>query len=222
MLKLNTLIPKLSVSDINRSLHFYIDILLFELQCEQKIDKLALISLGNSQIMVEEIMIDLETENIFYPFGRGINFQIIVDNINELYENIRINDYPIKTKTHENWYKTNNKLIEQNEFSIIDPDGYTLTFAQNIEREYKMNVLKEIEKCETIVMENPIKIIVYKISNKIAEYYALASFQNNGVFQKCDGVGETVEKAKINCETVVQLDIILKRKTPLLYKYSKA
>ena len=54
--------------------------------------------------------------------------------IDELYKKIKINDYPIKIEIQENWYKADNKLIGQKEFLIMDPDGYLLRFAQNLEK----------------------------------------------------------------------------------------
>lgn len=42
MYKLNTLIPELSVSDINKSLYFYLNILSFKLEYERKEDKFAM------------------------------------------------------------------------------------------------------------------------------------------------------------------------------------
>ena len=132
MFKLNALIPELSVSDINKSLHFYLGILSFKLEYERKDDKFALLSLNDSQIMIEEINGHWETGILSYPFGRGINFQIAVDNIDELYKKIKINDYPIKMEMEENWYRANNKLIGQKEFIIMDPDGYLLRFAQDL------------------------------------------------------------------------------------------
>jgi len=132
MFKFNALIPELSVSDINKSLHFYLGILSFKLEYERKDDKFALLSLKDSQIMIEEINGHWETGILSYPFGRGINFQIAVDNIDEIYKKIRINNYPIKMEIEENWYRANNKLIGQKEFIIMDPDGYLLRFAQDL------------------------------------------------------------------------------------------
>lgn len=131
MFKLNALIPELSVLNINKSIYFYLNILLFKLEYERKDDKFALLSLGDSQIMVEEINGHWETGDLSYPFGRGINFQITVDCIDKLYKNIKINDYPIKVEIQENWYKADNKLIGQKEFLIMDPDGYLLRFSQD-------------------------------------------------------------------------------------------
>lgn len=139
MFKFNGLIPEMSVSNIEKSLHFYLSILLFKLEYERKEDKFALISLNNSQIMIEEINGYWETGELSYPFGRGINFQIEVDNIDELYENIKKHDYPIKIDIEENWYRADDKLVGQKEFLVMDPDGYLLRFAQDLgEREYNV------------------------------------------------------------------------------------
>lgn len=136
MFNLNTLIPELSVSDIKKSLYFYLNTLSFKLEYERKDDKFALLSLNDSQIMIEEINGHWETGILSYPFGRGINFQIAVDNIDELYKSIKIHNYPIKNEIQENWYRANDKLIGQKEFLIMDPDGYLLRFAQKLgERE---------------------------------------------------------------------------------------
>ncbi|CAH2213572.1 bleomycin resistance protein [Tepidibacter aestuarii] len=116
MFKFNALIPELSVSDINKSIYFYLNILSFKLEYERKDDKFALLSLNDSQIMIEEINGHWEAGILSYPFGRGINFQISVDNVDELYKNIKIHNYPIKIEMQENWYRANNKLIGQKEF----------------------------------------------------------------------------------------------------------
>ncbi|MBX4262100.1 VOC family protein [Clostridium estertheticum] len=142
MFKPNALIPELSVSDINRSLNFYLNILFFKLEYQRKTDKFALISLNDSQIMIEEINGFWESGILEYPFGRGINFQISVENIDELYENIKNHEYKIKIEMQENWYKANDILIGQKEFLIMDPDGYLLRFAENLgERECEIDLI---------------------------------------------------------------------------------
>ncbi|MBW9169957.1 bleomycin resistance protein [Clostridium estertheticum] len=147
MVKLNALIPELSVLDIKRSLDFYLNILFFKLEYQRKTDKFALISLNDSQIMIEEINGFWESGILEYPFGRGINFQIAVENIDELYENIKKQKYKIKVEIKENWYKANNTLIGQKEFLIMDPDGYLLRFAQNLgERECDKDLSSNVRK----------------------------------------------------------------------------
>ncbi|HEY8890282.1 MAG TPA: VOC family protein, partial [Clostridium sp.] len=84
MLKFNALIPELSVSDIKKSLDFYLNILLFKLEYQRKKDKFAFLSLKESQIMIEEINGHWETADLIFPYGRGINLQIATNNIDEL------------------------------------------------------------------------------------------------------------------------------------------
>lgn len=132
MFKFNALIPELSVVNINKSLDFYLNILLFKLEYERKNDKFTFISIDDCQIMIEEINGHWETGELIYPFGRGINFQITVNDIDKLYKNIKEYDYPIKLEIQENWYRVDDKLYGQKEFLIMDPDGYLLRFAENL------------------------------------------------------------------------------------------
>lgn len=131
-MKFNKLIPELSVTDINKSLKFYIDILMFKLEYERKEDKFALLTLDDAQIMIEEVNGYWETGSLEYPFGRGVNFQIEVNNVDELYNNIKAHNYPIKIEMQENWYRVDDKLVGQKEFLIMDLDGYLLRFIQEV------------------------------------------------------------------------------------------
>jgi len=70
MFKLNALVPELAVSDIKKSLYFYVNILSFKLEYERKDDKFALLSLKDSQIMIEEVNAYWQTGILSYPFGR--------------------------------------------------------------------------------------------------------------------------------------------------------
>jgi catechol 2,3-dioxygenase-like lactoylglutathione lyase family enzyme len=136
MFKLNALVPELSVSDINKSLNFYVNILSFTLEYQRPEDKFAMLSLNDCQIMIEEINGYWQTEELSYPFGRGINFQITVNDIDEIYKSLRIHQYPIKIEIQENWYRADTKLRGQKEFLIMDPDGYLLRLVQTLgERE---------------------------------------------------------------------------------------
>ena len=67
-----------------------------------------------------------------YPFGNGINFQLEVENVNEIYNNFKSNSYTITFDIEENWYRQENKLLGNKEFLIQDPDGYLLRFFEDI------------------------------------------------------------------------------------------
>lgn len=73
--------------------------------------------------------------------GRGINFQLMVKNIDDLYKCVNTHHYSIKVGIEENWYRSGSKLLGQKEFLLMDPDGYLLRFAQNLgEKEYTGNM----------------------------------------------------------------------------------
>ena len=130
-MEFNKLIPELTVSDIEKSKYFYVDVLGFKLEYERKKDKFAFISLEGSQIMLEEIHDDgWNIADLKYPFGRGINFSIQVNDIEKLYDVLIFNEYPLYRALMVNKYEANGKYIEQKEFLVQDPDGYLLRFTQ--------------------------------------------------------------------------------------------
>ncbi|MGE7603457.1 bleomycin resistance protein [Peribacillus sp. NPDC097675] len=132
MINRQACVPELSVSDINHSLSFYLDILLFKVDYQRPEDKFAMISLDDCQLMLEETNEHWKTGELVYPFGRGINFQIQVREIDELYQRIKEHQYPIKAEIQENWYRADHVAIGQKEFLIMDPDGYLLRFAKHL------------------------------------------------------------------------------------------
>ncbi|MFS0892584.1 bleomycin resistance protein [Peribacillus frigoritolerans] len=130
MHKLNALIPELSVSDMKQSLYFYSEILLFKIEYQRPEDKFAFLSLNDCQIMIEEVNGHWNTGELSYPYGRGINFQIVINDIDLLYDSLKKNEYPIEFDIQENWYRAETKLKGQKEFLVMDPDGYLLRFVR--------------------------------------------------------------------------------------------
>ena len=65
-----------------------------------------------------------------YPFGNGINFQLEVDNLDKIYNNLKDKNYKIAFDIEENWYRQDNKLLGNKEFLVQDPDGYLLRFSE--------------------------------------------------------------------------------------------
>ncbi|MCP1161266.1 bleomycin resistance protein [Bacillus infantis] len=131
-MKFNTLIPELSVNDIERSKWFYIEILGFQLEYERKNDKFAFLSLNGAQIMIEEINGYWNTALLEYPFGRGINFQIMTNDIHPIVERLIQNEIMLFREPTVSEYKTNETVIKEIEFLVQDPDGYLLRFSQEI------------------------------------------------------------------------------------------
>lgn len=131
-MKFNALIPELSVRDIKKSKWFYIEVLGFQLEYERTDDKFAFLSLHEAQIMIEEMNGFWSTGLLEYPFGRGINFQILVDDIQPLVERLNQNEILLFREPTVNEYKNNENIIKEIEFLVQDPDGYLLRFSQEI------------------------------------------------------------------------------------------
>ena len=129
-MKFNALVPELSVSNIQNSKHFYLDILGFSLEYERIEDKFAFISLGDAQIMIEEINGHWNTAKLEYPFGRGINFQILIQDIDTLYQRLKASNVKLFRDIITNNYKVNDDVVIEKEILLQDPDGYLLRFSE--------------------------------------------------------------------------------------------
>lgn len=127
MLKFNSLIPELRVSNIEKSKEFYLK-LGFKVMYERKEDKFYFLQLENNQIMVEEDLKEWKTGELEYPFGRGINLSMKVSNVDELYRKIKEEKLTIFEELKSKKYKVGNEISYNKEFLIQDPDGYLLRF----------------------------------------------------------------------------------------------
>jgi catechol 2,3-dioxygenase-like lactoylglutathione lyase family enzyme len=80
---LGALGPELLVEDINKSLRFWRDVCGFTVLFDRPDEGFAYLDLGGAQIMLDERTQtrDWETGPMEIPFGRGINFQISVAEI---------------------------------------------------------------------------------------------------------------------------------------------
>lgn len=134
-MKFNKLIPEFTVKNIEKSKHLYIDILGFKLEYERTEDKFAFISLDGAQIMLQEKTDNDKWDNhiMEYPYGRGINFQIDVDDVDSIYSNLKKEQYKIEVNMEINKYRENEKIWSEKEFLVRDLDGYLLRFSQTIE-----------------------------------------------------------------------------------------
>ncbi len=129
----NKIIPELSVTNLENSLKFYKTIG-FKIEYDRPENKFAFISLGEIQFMLQEIS-DNDKWNVApltYPFGNGINFQLEVSNLDEIYNNLKNHNYKITFDIEENWYRQDDKLLGNKEFLAQDPDGYLLRFFEDL------------------------------------------------------------------------------------------
>lgn len=129
----NKIIPELSVSNLKNSLNFY-KTAGFKIEYDRPENKFAFISLGKIQFMLQELSSNEKwtIAPLTYPFSNGINLQLEVDNLYEIYNSQKNNNYEIAFDIEENWYRQDDKLLGNKEFLVQDPDGYLLRFSEDL------------------------------------------------------------------------------------------
>ena len=134
-MKWNKMVPEITVTNFEKSFFFYTKVLGFKVVHKRENPKFVYLDLNDAQIMLEEYheqgwyTADLKT-----PFGRGLNFQIEVDNLDRVHESVLKNGINLFRPLKETWYTVaNGKKEGQREFLIQDPDGYLLRFSQYLE-----------------------------------------------------------------------------------------
>ena len=126
-MKFNSLIPELSVTDIEKSKEFYLN-LGFKIMYERKEDKFCFLYLEDNQIMIEEINNNWNVGEMKYPFGNGINISMTVRDIDSFYERIISKKIVLFIKIKTSKYRVDDIIYEDKEFLLQDPDGYLLRF----------------------------------------------------------------------------------------------
>ena len=125
----NNLIPELSVFDILQTKNFYEE-LGFKIEYERQEEKFVFMSFQDSQFMFAQIHDEgWNTGELTYPLGRGINFSIAVDDIENLYTLVKSKRLEIYKKLTKSVYLVNGIEEIQMEFLIQDPNGYLLRFT---------------------------------------------------------------------------------------------
>ena len=129
----NKIIPELSVTNLESSLKFYKTIG-FKVEYERTENKFVFLSLGEIQFMLQEISIEdkWSVAPLEYPFGNGINFQLEVEDVDNIYKLLKGNNYKIAFEIEENWYRQDNKLLGSKEFLVQDPDGYLIRLSEDL------------------------------------------------------------------------------------------
>ena len=132
----NCLIPELRVFDLEKSKKFYTEILGFEIAYAR--NDFAMLVLGNCQIMLQQLTLPSSngswnvTDDMKYPLGRGVNFQIILPDISQVYNSLKQHNIKIFIDLLVSDYQENEIINHVLEFLVQDPDGYLLRFQQDI------------------------------------------------------------------------------------------
>lgn len=126
-IEFNSLIPELSVSDIETSKIFYED-LGFKIVYERPENKFCFMQLENNQIMIEEKNDNWNVGKLEYPYGNGINISMSVNDVEYLYKIFKNKQIKFFLELQVNEYRVDNTMFQDKEFLLQDPDGYLLRF----------------------------------------------------------------------------------------------
>ncbi len=130
-------LPELYVSNIDRSLQFYTKILGFQVLYERDKPRFAFLSLQErAQLMLQQLEAGDEwiTGALVYPFGRGVNFQIDIAEVEGLAGVLAAHGIELIRGLKDSWYRGGDTLFGCRELIVRDPDGYMLRFSQSLGR----------------------------------------------------------------------------------------
>lgn len=126
-MKFNSLIPELSVSNINQSKEFYLN-LGFNIKYERPENKFCFLELEENQIMIEQINENWSVGTLEYPYGRGINISMAIKDIDKMYNDLKAKKVKFFQDLEIHDYRVGSEISYDKEFLIQDPDGYLLRF----------------------------------------------------------------------------------------------
>ena len=128
-MKFNALIPELTVTDLERSRAFYVDVLGFRIEYARPENRFLFLSRERIQLMLEEENGHWSVGELRYPFGRGINFEMTVSDVDALYKAVLDAGIAPFRELTVHRYRNGDADIVQKEFLVQDPDGYLLRFT---------------------------------------------------------------------------------------------
>lgn len=135
-IKWAALVPELVVSDITASLQFWCELIGFTVMYDRPEENFAYLGLGEAQLMLEQYNPsdrEWETGILEKPYGRGINFQIEVDSVEEILERLAKAEYKVFLSLEERWYRVALEVeFGQKQFLVQDPDGYLVRLIENL------------------------------------------------------------------------------------------
>jgi catechol 2,3-dioxygenase-like lactoylglutathione lyase family enzyme len=127
-------VPELACADIERSLHFYVDVLGFRVMYARPEERFAYLEREGAELMLDQLNVGRSwtTAEMTHPFGRGMNLQIEVSDVDALHAAVVAAGAPIFLPMEERWYRMDDVLTGQRQFIVQDPDGYLLRLAQDL------------------------------------------------------------------------------------------
>lgn len=123
------LVPELLVSEIGRSLDFYLRVCGWRVLWQRPEEGFAYLEREGAELMLEEprgrVFLAGALE---HPFGRGMNLQIEVADVDALHAAVLAAGLAPFLPLEERWYRTGAVESGNRQFVVADPDGYLLRY----------------------------------------------------------------------------------------------
>jgi predicted acetyltransferase/catechol 2,3-dioxygenase-like lactoylglutathione lyase family enzyme len=123
------LVPELDVTELAASLRFYTGVLGFRVLFDRPEERFAYLDLDGAHLMLEEAAGPgrrFHTAPLERPFGRGVNFQIEVADVDAIHARAVAAGCAIVVALEEKWYRRGGEELGNRQFVLADPDGYLL------------------------------------------------------------------------------------------------
>ncbi len=131
------IVPELDVADLDRSLAAYVGVLGFRCVVTRPEERFAYLVREGAHLMLQEAAGPgrrFRTAPLAFPFGRGVNLQIEVSDVDALHAAVARSGLVVHVALEERWYRQADTEAGLRQFVVADPDGYLLRFGSDLGR----------------------------------------------------------------------------------------
>ncbi len=129
------IVPEPDVADLERSLTAYEEVLGFRCVVIRPEERFAYLVREGAHLMLQEAAGPgrrFRTTPLAFPFGRGVNLQIQVSDVDILHAAVARSSLVIHIALEERWYRQADMEAGVRQFVVADPDGYLLRFGSDL------------------------------------------------------------------------------------------
>jgi catechol 2,3-dioxygenase-like lactoylglutathione lyase family enzyme len=135
----SAVVPELDVGNLSVSLDFYVELLGFRVVFDRPDERFVYLSREKAELMLQEAAGPgrrFRTAPLEQPFGRGVNFQLKVSDVDTIYARLVAAGHEPIIAMEERWYRVDVSIatgrfseqgvteVGNRQFVVADPDGY--------------------------------------------------------------------------------------------------
>ena len=129
------IVPELYVQNLDENIAFFVGILGFSIKYQRSAEQFVYLTRDGLDLMLEGIESNSRkwlTGSLAPPFGRGVNFQWNVTDVDALYSRVQAKCNELIFLPREiKSYQVNERLVTQTQFIVRSPDGYLFRFCED-------------------------------------------------------------------------------------------